>query len=269
MEPDHLLFLQSLTHHVTGYTLLQTARFAFREYDLEVLRGYGRMKPDTERFLSFLIAEKLVKIASVLAAPPFDFVGAERFEQPGIGPTPLLFWTPDAEATPNENTFRKVSTHLLKRELPECRKLSVVVATEKGAEAVGGVSPRFSIGAKLCHDLSVSDLVVCERRTAGLSCRFLSAELHGLQDEDQLGATTFWVHNAPKSPWHDALTRCWRGEAWLNAHGLKLGNIVPDLAWVEDGKVVFAADFGGRYDVARLKAIHKGCSENGVVYGVF
>jgi hypothetical protein len=252
MDSSRLEYLQSLTRHVTGYTLLQTSRFEDRATPIRCLpRSNSAKNGRTGHFLEPLIGEGYVEIVEPVASPPFDFVGTEA--------KPLLFWwphpfTPTKPPDVDEKLLRKLSTHLRNRELPEPRRLLVVVATEKGAEATGGVCHHISNGCQLGHDLSVSDLAVLERRTAQISHRFI-CEL---------------VNDSPpqRNCFHNLLDD-WRGEAWLKANKISVDGYYPDLACVWGSRISYAIEFGGRYDVARLKDIHDKCSAHEVAYGVF
>jgi hypothetical protein len=143
---------------------------------------------------------------------------------------PLAAWRP-AQPTPH---FGQVSYQLRERWARRAvRVTTAFVATDRAAQLLGG---------KLRGELK-----------------------HPTQATHDLGVAAVWLTLRRRAPeWAAA----WRGEDLL-AH-TRRGQKLPDAFLVNDsGDVLWAIEFGGSYDSARVEAFHEDCAYRRLSYQIW
>jgi hypothetical protein len=165
-----------------------------------------------------------------------------------------------------------------------------VLAATAGAAAFDGIKPSNPRPFQSGHDLNVAEMFVWAHELMMKDCSERS-----LQDGDKFAGRrpcpSDWAPWSGLSPLIDPAARpktkprdhwengglinlLWHaveifGEDYLIAHGLQFEHYTPDLAIVQDGKIVhvihYAADYGGR-DVER---IFRACLSRGVTFDLW
>jgi hypothetical protein len=267
------LLLTSLTYHVKAFSLRQTPR---------VLEGLGLVWDWTEALedgakpdIRALERSGHVQTLRVFAPPPDEIRPPWHYE-PGDD-QPVMRWEvppPGWSHIPGDLTphyhhapqFAAVSRRLKRRaEQAESKEFVIVRATEKAAALTGGVAPGELNSGQLGHDLMAAELTLLHLKrdyfawVPGQGFRKHDRRLKPPRLEGPDGIDRLVTHYA----------ETWKGERWLLANGIALDDYTPDAALFLEGEIVRAVEWGGQYDVERLKQIHRCCASHGVSYEVW
>jgi hypothetical protein len=253
MTPFQKRVILFLTLHA-DYISFELARRSFYwDLDVDVLEDEDDPKPDrtaVRREFTALERDEFIRIERVFTALPLRLVDVGAGFGLNRPPEPACNWYA-GEPAPQ---LGKVSRELIKRAqaAPENSKtIQIAYATPKAAGRTEGVCPDGINKLKLWHDLCAAEMAALEIAW----CRHAHhVKLHAYPDDEAIGRYA-----------EEHL----RGERWLIANGISLDDYTPDLAVLADGKIVRAMDWGGQYDVERLRKIHRSCAKHGVYYEVF